>query len=123
MITSLADLFFTKVVTWLRPYFSKTGFLVLTSWPAFFCCAVSIMRFFLASRVSGMYFLQSLRTCAAWFLSMVQLNWLMAGGTFNLINMIFFALCKRTYLGHFMNRERSRLGWRSKKIMLMRLKV
>merc|ERR1740130_2149070 len=99
MTTSLAALFSTSVVTWFRP--------------SFFCCAISMRRFFLASRVSGMYFLQSFRTCAAWFLSMVQLNWLMAGGTLRRMSMIFFARCKRTYLGHLMKRVKSRLGWMS----------
>merc|ERR1719424_1494212 len=113
MMTSLADLFSTSVVTWLRPYFNTTGFLVLTSWPAFFCWAISMRRFFLASRVSGMYFLHSFRTWAAWFLSIAQLNWLMAGGTFNLMSMIFLARCKRTNFGHLMKRDRSRLGWMS----------
>merc|ERR1719424_2637253 len=111
MMTNLAALFSTKVVTWFNPYFNTTGFLVFTSCPAFFCWAISMRRFFLASRVSGMYFLQSFKTWAAWFLSMVQLNWWMAGGTFKRINMIFFARCKRTYLGHLTKRVRSRLGW------------
>merc|ERR1740130_2579757 len=111
--TSLAALFSTSVVTWLRPYFTTTGFLVFTSWPAFFCWAISIRRAFFASRVSGMYFLQSLSTCAAWFLSMAQLNWLMAGGTFRRMSMIILAFCKRTYFGHFTKRVRSRFGWMS----------
>merc|ERR1719456_614043 len=113
MTTSLATLSSIRGVTWLRPYFNTIGFLVLTSWPAFFCWAISMRRFFLASRVSGMYFLQSFSTWAAWFLSMAQLNWLMAGGTLSLINIIFFARCKRTYFGHFTKRDRSRLGWMS----------
>merc|ERR1719321_73387 len=110
MTTSFAVLFSTNVVTWLRPYFRTTGFLLFTSPPAFFCSAASIKRAFLASRVSGVYFLQSLSTWAAWFLSMAQLNWLMAGGTLRRINMIFLALCSRTYFGHLIKRERSRFG-------------
>merc|ERR1719198_647519 len=114
MTTSLAVLFSTRVVTWLRPYFKTTGFLpLLPSFPAFFCSANSIKRAFLASRVSGMYFLHSFKTCAAWFLSMAQLNWLMAGGTFNRMSIIFLALCRRTYFGHLMNLLRSRFGWMS----------
>merc|ERR1719198_2112044 len=114
MTTSLAVLFSTRVVTWLRPYFKTTGFLpLLPSFPAFFCSANSIRRAFFASRVSGMYFLHSFKTWAAWFLSIAQLNWLMAGGTLSLMSMIFLALCSRTYLGHLMNLERSRFGWMS----------
>merc|ERR1719163_1984367 len=113
IMTSLATLSSTSVVTWFRPYFNTMGFLVFTSWPSLFCAAISIRRFFLASRVSGIYFLHSFSTWAAWFLSMAQLNWLMAGGTFSLMSMIFLARCKRTYLGHLMKRVKSRLGWRS----------
>merc|ERR1719446_531968 len=112
MTTSLATLSSTSLVTWLRPYFSTTGFLPdFPSLPAFFASASSMRRAFFASRVSGMYFLQSLSTCAAWFLSMAQLNWLIAGGTFKRINIIFLAFCKRTYLGHLTKRVKSRLGW------------
>eukprot|EP00442_Polarella_glacialis_P032764 CAMPEP_0115080982 /NCGR_PEP_ID=MMETSP0227-20121206/18996_1 /TAXON_ID=89957 /ORGANISM="Polarella glacialis, Strain CCMP 1383" /LENGTH=59 /DNA_ID=CAMNT_0002468717 /DNA_START=90 /DNA_END=266 /DNA_ORIENTATION=- len=55
---------------------------------------------FLASFVSGMYFLQSLRTWDAWFLSMAALNWLMAGGTFRRMSITRFMRCRRTNLGH-----------------------
>merc|ERR1719321_331809 len=79
MMTSFAALSSTRVVTWFKPYLSTCGFFVFTSSPAFFCCAISSTRCFLASLVSGWYFLQSLRTCAAWFLSIDMLNWLMAG--------------------------------------------
>merc|ERR1719424_2231041 len=120
MMTNLATLFSTKVVTWFNPYFNTTGFLVFTSEPAFFCWAISMRRFFLASRDSGMYFLHSLSTCAAWFLSMAQLNWLMAGGTFSLMSMIFFAFCRRTYLGHLTKRVKSRLGWMAPPRRLLR---
>merc|ERR1740121_463835 len=44
---------------------------------------------------------------------MAMLNWLMAGGTFKRINITRFIRCRRTYLGHFTNRVRSRLGWMS----------
>merc|ERR1719266_2752325 len=84
--TSFAWLFSISVVTWLRPYLMTWGFLLFTSWPSFFCCAVSINRFFFASRVSGWYFLRRRNTDAAWFLSMAQLNWFTAGGTFNLMS-------------------------------------
>merc|ERR1719221_2032095 len=96
--TSLADLFSISVVTWLRPYLMTCGFLVFTSWPSFFCCAISMSLFFLASLVSGVYFLRSRRSVAAWFLSMVMLNWLIAGGIFKRMSMIFFMRWRRTYL-------------------------
>merc|ERR1719428_284986 len=82
MTTSFACFSSTKVVTWLRPNLTTCGFLVLASWPSFFCCAISINLFFFASLVSGAYFFNNLNTEAAWFLSMAQLNWLIAGGTF-----------------------------------------
>ena len=110
MATSLAVLSSTRVVTWFKPNLSTCGFFVFTSSPAFFCVAISISLFFFASRVSGMYFFASLKSCAAWFLSMAELNWLIAGGTFNRKSMMRFMRWRRTYLGHLMNRERSRLG-------------
>mmetsp|Transcript_9782 Transcript_9782/g.26412 ORF Transcript_9782/g.26412 Transcript_9782/m.26412 type:complete len:202 (-) Transcript_9782:179-784(-) len=113
MTTSFAVLFSIRVVTWLRPYLITCGFLVFTSWPSFFCCAISISLFFLASPVSGVYFLSNRNSVAAWFLSIVMLNWLIAGGIFSRINMIFFMRCKRTYLGHLTKRVKSLLGWMS----------
>merc|ERR1719161_1059890 len=70
-------------------------------------------RFFFASLVSGMYFLQSRSTAEAWFLSMAMLNWLMDGGTFSRMSMILFIRCRRTYFGHRTKRVRLRLGWMS----------
>merc|ERR1719265_1124987 len=113
MITSFATLFSTKVVTWFSPYFTTWGFFDLASSPDFLDCAISIRRCFLASRVSGMYFLQRRRTAEAWFLSMAMLNWLIAGGTFSLQSMILFIRCRRTYFGHRTKRLRLRLGWMS----------
>merc|ERR1719321_2246257 len=79
MTTSFACLLSIRVVTWFSPYLTTCGFFVFTSSPAFFCCAISRSRCFFASFVSGWYFLQSFSTCAAWFLSIDMLNWLMAG--------------------------------------------
>mmetsp|Transcript_49245 Transcript_49245/g.139046 ORF Transcript_49245/g.139046 Transcript_49245/m.139046 type:complete len:264 (-) Transcript_49245:13-804(-) len=111
--TSLASLSSTRVVTWFKPNLTTCGFLVFTSWPSFFCCAVSISRFFFASLVSGTYLLSSLSTCAAWFLSMVLLNWLMEGGTLRRMSRIRFMRCRRMHFGHLTNRVRSRFGWMS----------
>merc|ERR1719171_1513804 len=68
-------------------------------------------RVFFASRVSGMYFLHSLRRLVAWFLSIVWLNWAMVGGTFKRHSMIRFWRWRRTYLGHLMKRVRLRFGF------------
>merc|ERR1719198_454993 len=111
--TSLAALFSTRVVTWLRPYLITVGFLVLVSWPAFLASAISMSLFFFSSRVSGWYFFIRRRSWAAWFLSMVLLNWLREGGIFRRMSMIFFMRCSLTYFGHLMKRVRSRLGWMS----------
>merc|ERR1719476_369738 len=113
MTTSLAALFSMRVVTWFKPYLRTVGFLLCTSWPSFFCCAVSISRFFFASRVSGLYFLSNFKRVVAWFLSIVMLNWLIVGGIFNRMSMIFFIRCRRTYFGHRMKRVKSRFGWMS----------
>mmetsp|Transcript_99466 Transcript_99466/g.257074 ORF Transcript_99466/g.257074 Transcript_99466/m.257074 type:complete len:217 (+) Transcript_99466:124-774(+) len=113
MTTSLAALFSIRVVTWFRPYFSTTGFLVFTSWPSFFCCAISIKRVFFSCLVSGWYFFSSFSSWPAWFLSMDMLNWLRAGGTFRRMSMIFFMRWRRTYFGHLMKRVRSLFGWMS----------
>merc|ERR550532_1579849 len=102
-----------SVVTWLRPYLSTCGFLVFTSWPSFFCWAISIIRVFFAFFVSGMYFFASFRTADAWFLSMVVLNWWRAGGILRRISMMRFFLCSWMYLGHLTKRVRSRFGWTS----------
>mmetsp|Transcript_55250 Transcript_55250/g.179490 ORF Transcript_55250/g.179490 Transcript_55250/m.179490 type:complete len:211 (+) Transcript_55250:359-991(+) len=111
--TSLATFCSMSVVTWFRPYLMTCGFLVFSSFPSFFCWAVSISLAFLASLVSGWYFFNRRRSVAAWFLSIVMLNWLIAGGIFRRMIMIFFMRCRRTYLGHRTKRVRSRFGWMS----------
>mmetsp|Transcript_74199 Transcript_74199/g.164091 ORF Transcript_74199/g.164091 Transcript_74199/m.164091 type:complete len:271 (-) Transcript_74199:22-834(-) len=111
MTTSLATLFSMRVVTWFKPYLMTWGFFVFTSLPSFFCCAISKSRAFFASAVSGSYFFSSFSSVVAWFLSMAELNWLIAGGIFRRMSMIFFMRCKRTYLGHLTKRVRSRFGW------------
>merc|ERR1719291_1562620 len=110
MTTNFAAFCSMSVVTWFKPYLMTWGFFVLSSCPSFFCWAISMSLFFLASRVSGLYFFNKRRSVAAWFLSMVMLNWLMAGGIFKRMSMIFFMRCRRTYLGHLTKRVRSRLG-------------
>merc|ERR1712146_732233 len=47
MMTSLASLFSTRLVTWLRPCLRKCGFLCCGSLPASLACAISINRSFL----------------------------------------------------------------------------
>merc|ERR1719188_1354694 len=69
------------------------------------------MRVRFASLVSGWYFFKRRRRVAAWFLSIVALNWLMAGGILRRNNIIFFIRCNRMYFGHFTKRVRSRFGW------------
>merc|ERR1719440_1418080 len=70
-------------------------------------------RFFLASLVSGMYFLQRRSAALAWFLSIAILNWLIAGGTLRRQSMMRFIRWRRTYLGQRTNLVRFLLGWMS----------
>mmetsp|Transcript_11408 Transcript_11408/g.31803 ORF Transcript_11408/g.31803 Transcript_11408/m.31803 type:complete len:271 (-) Transcript_11408:38-850(-) len=111
--TSLACFCSIRVVTWFSPYLMTWGFFVFTSWPSFFCWAISMSLAFFSSAVSGMYFFISLKSCAAWFLSMAMLNWLMAGGTLRRMSMTRFMRCRRTNLGHLTKRLRFLFGWMS----------
>merc|ERR1719229_1392002 len=86
-------------------------FFAFTSPPSFFCWAVSMSLAFFASLVSGWYFLSNLKRVAAWFLSTVLLNWLMAGGIFSRKSMIFFIRCRRTYFGQRTASSRISAGW------------
>merc|ERR1719382_1131858 len=111
MTTSFAALFSISVVTWFSPYLMTVGFFAFTSPPSFFACAISMSLAFLASLVSGWYFFRRRSRDTAWFLSIVELNWLIAGGILRRSSMIFFIRWSRTYFGHRTKREKSRLGW------------
>mmetsp|Transcript_47819 Transcript_47819/g.111530 ORF Transcript_47819/g.111530 Transcript_47819/m.111530 type:complete len:224 (-) Transcript_47819:12-683(-) len=110
MMTSLASFCSMSVVTWLRPNFKITGFFGFTSPPSFFAFAASNKRADFSFLVSGLYFWHSLSKLPAWFLSMVFVNWLTAGGTFKRKSIMRFLRCKRMYFGHFTKRLRSVFG-------------
>lgn len=81
MITNFAFLLSTNVVTCLRPYFNTAGAAVAELSLPEALAALPSRRFALASSVSGAYLVNNLNSSAAWFLSRVLLNWLIAGGT------------------------------------------
>mmetsp|Transcript_28216 Transcript_28216/g.89869 ORF Transcript_28216/g.89869 Transcript_28216/m.89869 type:complete len:225 (-) Transcript_28216:103-777(-) len=114
MHTSLALDCSMREVTWLMPYFTTSGLLdSSSSFPLVAFSACARRRSFLAALSSGRYFMRSLKSWPAVFLSRVWLNWLRAGGTLRRMLSTRRCLWMRTYLGHFTKRCTSALGGRA----------
>merc|ERR1719210_2222561 len=83
---SLAFFFSTKVITVLIPWRTTGPLLVgLSSLPAARASARSLKRSFLSCLVSGRYLSNNLNNWVAVCLSRACENWLIGGGTFNLV--------------------------------------
>jgi len=114
MTTRVAFLASTRAVMCLIPYFTVFGFAggaALSPWALAWATAKSLA--FLACLVSGLWLSKSLKRAWAVVLSTVLVNWLTAGGTFNLFWRTRFCLWRRMYFGHLTNRVTSRRGGRS----------
>merc|ERR1719305_2057338 len=112
MITNWAFFFSTRVVTVLIPRRTTGALLVgASSFPSALATARALSLSFLARLSSGRYLSNSLNSWVAVCLSKVELNWLTGGGTLSLVWRTAFCLCRRMYLGHLTNLERSLLGW------------
>ena len=85
---------------WLIPYLTTTGFFLSTLPPLLAASASFRSLSFLAALSSGLYFMASLNTDSATFLSTVLVNWLMLGGTFKRLHSTRLCLWSKTYLGH-----------------------
>merc|ERR1719460_1363789 len=107
-------------VTWLSPYLSIKGFLLSTWPPCSWAFAIPRRRCFFSSFVSGLYFRRSRSNCAAWFLSIAELNWFTAGGDFKRFKRMAFFRWSVTYLGHFTTRERFTRGWMAPPMRMLR---
>lgn len=119
MMTNLANLFSTRVVTWFNPNLVLMGLVVFFY---SFCSTLSLAACkslaFFSCLVSGLYLRNNWNKALVWFLSRVLVNWLTAGGTLSLFNRILFCLYKRMYFGHLTHLVTSLLGLTSPPIRM-----
>merc|ERR1712020_242413 len=93
MTTSFAFFFSTSVVTVFTPCRTTGPRLVgVSSLPSARASARALRRSFLSCFVSGRYLSNNLNNCVAVCLSRAWLNWLIGGGTFNLVWRTAFCL-------------------------------